>query len=158
MNIRVFQELRPHLFHFCEHSAGWAQRGFQWMWMEGGEGTMQNVGFPSAAGLRNDHWALLGRTMDLKPHSPTVLTIVGLLIFRSTVQIMNWKLLPAASAHWFWLCLLKPVWLSNSLFQVVKHVRPGPFWLALYRHTHALGFILGCFVRLSINMVQNQTG
>lgn len=47
---------------------------------------------------------------------------------------------------------------APQLIEVAKHFQPGPFWLGLNRHTHALHFLCGCFVRLYIKMVQHQAG
>lgn len=47
---------------------------------------------------------------------------------------------------------------APQLIEVAKHFQPGPFWLGLNRHTHALDFLCGCFVRLYIKMVQHQAG
>lgn len=45
MNIRVFQELRPHLFHFCEHSAGHREVSSECGWREG-KGPCRMLDFP----------------------------------------------------------------------------------------------------------------
>lgn len=108
--------------------------------------------------LRNDHWSLLGQTHWPGALSLTIHVIVDLLIFRSPFRITDWKLLSAASAHWFCLCLLRPGWQPSSSFQGTKHFRPGPFGLGLCRYTHALGFRWGYFVGLSVSVVKNQEG
>lgn len=75
---------------------------------------LKNVGFPKCS-LPEKAYPYVDRPIDLKLSSPRIHTMT--LIFRSPFQIMNWKLLPAASAHWSWLCLLYPIWQPSSSFR-----------------------------------------
>lgn len=135
----------------------WSHRGCQWMWMEGM--TLKECWISQWSLL--EKWPLISARTDPLIWSSLLPQSVPLRDpwFLATLfdQIMNWKLLPSASAHWSWIWFLKPVCQSKSSFQVAKHFQPDPLWLRLYRHSHVLGFLWGCFVKLSIGMVQSQT-
>lgn len=72
---------------------------------------------PHEACLSDSHPSPAWIGHHLKCSSLTVCIMLGLSIFRSHFQIMCWKELLAASAHWSWLCLLKPVWQPSCSFR-----------------------------------------
>lgn len=79
-------------------------------------------------------WPLISAGMSpvIWSFPPRIHTPVGLLVFRSPFQIVNWRFLPAASAHWSSLCLLEPVWQRCGLFRwqsVLSLVHLGLGWI-----------------------------
>lgn len=117
----------------------WAHGYFHEYWWS--EGTLQSLGCPHAACLRNDHWYLFGWAQwfeALSSQNP-------LLFFRRPFQIVNWKLLPGASAHWSWLCLLEPIWQPCSSFRwqsIFDRVHFGLCWIDTPMHLTSSGDVL----------------
>ena len=113
---------------------------------------------PSAVCLRNNHWSLSAWAQWFKAlfsHNPYHCGILDFqkLFLNNELETTSSSFCPLVLAGLSWANLAAP-----QLIEVAKHFQPGPFWLGLNRHTHALDFLCGCFVRLYIKMVQHQAG